>query len=74
MPYLRINIDMAFPLPLNSTVKTRLQKLRAEIKEAKRYARKINEGTDNEEVTVKGTYHICHHDENNVACEPTIEI
>ena len=33
----------------------------------------INEGKDNEEMTVSAVYHICHHDEG-LPCEPETEI
>lgn len=74
MSYLRVNVDLAFPMPLSNAVKARLQALREEIKKAKIYARRINEGLANEEDTVRGVYRICHHDENNTSCEPEVEI
>ena len=73
MAHTRVNIDLAFPMPLSATVKTRLKALQDEIKAAKVYARKINVGKANEEVTIKGTYHVCHHDTGG-ACEPEQEI
>jgi len=73
MSYLRIGIDLAFPMPLNTTVKARLKALREEIRQAKKYAKKINEGSVNEEETNRGVYHICHHDTNE-PCEPEVEI
>lgn len=74
MAFLRVDIDLAFPMPLSKTIRTRLDALQGEIKKAKKYARKINEGQANEEATVRGVYRICHHDENNMPCEPEVEI
>ena len=73
MAHLRVRIDLAFPMPLSGVVETRLHALRAEIKKAKKYTKKINEGLANEEVTVRAGYHICRHDEGK-SCDPEIEI
>ncbi|KKM11787.1 hypothetical protein LCGC14_1720620 [marine sediment metagenome] len=76
MAFLRISIDLAIPTNVANkpVVKAELQELRAFIRKAKKYAVKINEGLANEEMTVIGTYHICHHDEQNTPCEPEVGI
>lgn len=50
--------------------------LRNEARIAKTYARKTNEGQPNEEMTIKGTVRVCHHDEGegHRPCEGEIEI
>jgi len=73
MSYIRVRIDLAFKQPLSTTVKTRLDILKAEIIKAKAYAEKINADMNNEEMTISAKYHICHHDTNE-ACESEIEI
>ena len=54
-------VDKAFPQLLPA------------LKAAKAKASKINEGLANEEMTVKASYHICHHDTGE-ACESKVEI
>ncbi len=61
-------------IKLPALVAQHLTALRNEIQLAKSYARKINEGQSNEEMTVKTSYHICHHDEQGIPCEPEQEI
>jgi hypothetical protein len=73
MSLLRVQIDLAFPMPLSDTVKTRLDALKVEIAKAKAYATKINADKDNEEMTVSAKYHICHNDTNQ-PCEPEKEL
>ena len=73
MALLRINIDLAFPMPLSSTVQTRLNALKAEIVKAKAYAVVINAGQPNEEATVRAGYHVCRHDEG-LPCEAEQEV
>lgn len=73
MSFIRVNIDLAFKQPLSPVVKARLESLRDEIKRAKAYAKKINEGQPNEETTIRGVYHICRHDEGK-PCSPEEEI
>ena len=72
MSVLRINVDLAIPEKVANQrgVKEKLQDLRELIRQAKTYSIKINEGQLNEEMTVRGTYHICHHDEpgNDTPC------
>jgi hypothetical protein len=72
MAYLRINIDMAFKMPLAPAVQTKLNELKALVTQGKAYAEKINAGKPEEENTVRASYHICHHDEGDKPCEPEV--
>ena len=78
MALVRIQVDIAIPQKVANkpAVRDKLRELYVLLKLAKSYAVKINEGKDNEEMTVKASYHICHHDEAgaNKPCEPEIEI
>ena len=75
MSYRRYMIDLAFKEPINSGNQGLLTALEAAIKNAKKFAVKINEGKDNEEMTVKATMHKCYHDETpNRPCEGEIEL
>lgn len=73
MSLLRVNIDLAFPLPLSPAVQTKLNALKGAIVKAKAYAVKINEGRVNEEISIRAVYHICKHDTGE-PCEKEIEI
>ncbi len=73
MSLMRVQIDLAFPMPLSDTIKTRLEALKAEIIKAKAYAVKINAGLPNQETTVKASYHICRHDEGG-PCDAEVVI
>ena len=73
MSYVRVKIDLAFKQPLSTTVKNKLDELKALIVQGKAYAEKINAGLPNEENTVSANYHICRHDEGKT-CEPEQEI
>ena len=49
--------------------------IRQTIRELKAFATKVNEGKENQETTVKATYHVCHNNENPTRpCEPEQEI
>ena len=88
MAYLRLNTLLAIPLgdcPPNPTIqqiKDRLPQEMAdhlvdyirEVRQAKKYATRINEGRDNEEMTIVAQWHICRHDEQNKPCEAGQEI
>lgn len=75
MSYLRFNLDLAVKQPIPTALKDKLPAIRDAIKQLKSYASKINEGKNNEEMTVKASYHICHHDSGNtIPCEPEQEI
>ena len=54
----------------------KLPAIRTAIKDLKSYARKINEGQPNEEMTVQADVLICHHDdpERLIPDEPRMEI
>jgi len=87
MAYLRFNISLAIPLgsiqenPTIDQIKKKLPQEVAEhlvdyvreVRRAKKYAVRINEGQPNEEMTVTANYHICRHDEGK-PCEPEHEI
>jgi len=87
MAYLRFRTELAIPLgdivtnptiaqireKLPLEVATHLADYVREVRRAKKYAAKINEGQPNEEMTVTATYHICRHDEGK-SCEAEQEI
>ena len=53
----------------------RIPAIRQAVRDLKAYATKINEGTANEEMTVKAVFHICRHNESPYKpCEPEQEI
>ncbi len=72
MALIRFTLDLAIPmevynaLPLAKKIETR-----DAIRSLKALAVKINEGKDNEEMTVKAQWHLCHHDES--PGEPCVE-
>ena len=73
MSYLRLNIDLAVKEPIPETLAAELPAIKQAIRRLKTYASKINQGTANEEITVKATYHICRHDEG-LPCDQETEI
>ena len=87
MTYLRLKTELAIPLgdivenPTIDQIKEKLPQEVAdhltdyirEVRRAKKYAVKINEGQDNEEMTIIADYHICRHDEGK-PCESSKEI
>jgi len=73
MKYLRFNVDLAIPLPLDKNVAEALPGIQLAIRKLKSYAKRINEGKPNEEATVKATYHRCRNEEQ-LPCEPEQEI
>jgi len=75
MSLIRIQIDLAIPSEVaqKPVVKAKLLELYALIKLVKTYSIKINEGKDNEEMTIKAVWHMCKHDEG-MSCEPEQEI
>ncbi len=77
MALMRFSLDLAIPKDIYDALPA-AKKLafRDAVRALKTYATKINEGADNEEMTVKATYHICHHDEgtNHPPCEKEQEI
>lgn len=82
MAYLRLTTLLAIPLgnitpsPTMAQIKEKLPQEVAdhlddyirEVRRAKKYAVKINEGQPNEEMTVIAQFHICRHDEGK-PCE-----
>ncbi|KKN72885.1 hypothetical protein LCGC14_0405890 [marine sediment metagenome] len=64
MALIRIRVDLAIPKEIadKPAVRGKLVELYQLLKLAKSYAVKINEGMGNEEMTVRASWHICHHD------------
>lgn len=73
MSYIRFQLDLAVKQPIPAALMSKLPEIKEAIRKLKSYASKINEGKDNEEMTVTASYHICHHDEG-LPCEPETEI
>jgi len=59
----RVRIDLFFKDKTPLQVNADFPQLLPIIKAAKAKASKINEGKDNEEMTVRAGYHTCYHDE-----------
>ncbi len=75
MAYIRFKLDLAIPEETYNKIPPSVKlEIRDKIRQLKSYAMKINAGADNEEMTVKASYHVCHHDELNVPCESEIDI
>jgi len=72
----RFMLDLAIPEAVYNAIPAATKKaIRDRIRDLKAKAVKINEGQINEEITIKATWHKCHHDEGNqVPCEPENEI
>ena len=74
MALVRFQLDLAIPEKVfNKIPLARKQAFRDEVRALKALSVRVNEGLENEEMTVKATWHKCHHDTNE-ACEPAIEI
>lgn len=74
MALIRFNLDLAIPKNIyNAIPTTKKLALRNSIRELKALAVKINEGSIQEEMTIKANWHICYHDEGK-SCEPEQEI
>jgi len=83
MPGLRFTLDLYIPEDPNGTLvagvkiptalATRIPAIRQAIQDFKSYATRINVGKPGEELTVKATYHVCHHDTGET-CEPEQDI
>jgi hypothetical protein len=70
----RFTLDLAIPERVFDKIPAaRKQAFASEVRALKKLAVKINEGKDNEEMTVRASYHKCGHDEGK-ACEPEIDI
>jgi hypothetical protein len=72
MPYIRVQIDLAYKLPLSPAVLAKLNELKALITQGKAYAEKINENNPDEENTVTAKWHVCNHDEGKPCGEEHI--
>jgi len=66
----RFTLDLTIPEAVfNSIPPIRKQAFKDEVRALKALAVKINEGSPNEEMTVRAVWHKCHHDEVNTPCE-----
>jgi hypothetical protein len=85
MAGLRFQIDLFVPesptgtlvagVKIPTALATKIPAIRQAVRDLKAYAVKINEGENNEEMTVLAKYHICHHNENpQLPCEPAQEV
>ncbi len=76
MALMRFTLDLAIPKEVYDAIPSAKKlAVRNAIRDLKALAVKINDGTDNEEMTVSATWHICHHDENpRLRCEPEQDI
>ena len=73
MAGLRFTLDLFIPetptgtlvagVKIPSTLTTKLPAIRQAVRDLKVYASKINTGQPNEEMSVKASFHICHHNE-----------
>ena len=74
MSLIRFTLDLAIPKDVYNAIPKDVKiAVRDKIRQIKSYAVKINEGLPNEEMTVKATWHVCHHDTNE-SCEAETEI
>jgi len=74
MAYIRFTLDLAIPETVYAAIpSTKKIAFRDAIRAMKALAVKINEGADNEEMTVKASWHKCYHDEGK-SCEPEMDI
>ncbi len=69
----RLQVDFYFDKMTPKQVNSAYPQLLTIIKVAKAKASKINEGSDNEEMTVKARYHICGH-QDGTPCTDWVEI
>ena len=71
----RFNLDLAIPETVYQAIPlAKKQAFKDTILAMKALAVKINEGKDNEEMTVKAVWHKCYHDTGDRPCEPENEI
>lgn len=73
MSYIRFQLDLAVKQPMPPALQSKLPEIKEAVRKLKSFASRINEGKENEEMTVRAVYHICHHDEG-LPCEPEKEI
>ena len=74
MSFVRFTLDLAVPQAVYDQIPSATKvAFRDRIRALKALAVRINAGAANEEMTVKATYHICHHDEpgNTIPCNIT---
>ena len=70
----RFRLDLAIPASVYDSIASSTKTaIRDKIRQLKSFAVKINEGADNEEMTVKASWHKCHHDTGEL-CEPENDI
>ena len=62
MSHLRFTLDLAVKQPIPAALQNALPTIRNKVRQLKSYAEKINAGQPNEELSVRATYHVCHHD------------
>lgn len=71
----RGRLDLAIPISVWDAIPlARKLAFRDEVRAMKSLAVKINEGKDNEEMTVIARYHKCYHDTGDQPCEEDIDI
>jgi len=74
MAYIRFRLDLAIPKDVYDSIPSATKlAIRDKIRQLKTYARKINEGSDNEEMTITAKYHVCRHDEG-LSCDAEIDV
>ena len=71
--YLRYRLDLAFEEPVSKQDLKIIKDMEKLVKDAKKKAKKINQGKPNEENTIYATYHVCRH-EQGLPCDPEIDI
>ena len=70
----RFQLDLAIPSAAYDAIPTATKTaFRDRIRQLKALAVKINEGSANKEMTVRATWHKCHHDTGEL-CEPEQDI
>ena len=76
MAMIRFSLDLAIPFKVYDAVPTaKKTAFRDAVRAIKALAAKINEGKENEEMTVKAVWHKCYHDEDPTKpCGPEQEI
>ena len=71
----RFMLDLAIPESVFDSISDSQKKaFRDAVRKLKSYAVKINEGLDNEEMTVVAKWHKCYHDTGDRPCEPENDI
>jgi hypothetical protein len=74
MALIRFSLDLAIPQSVFNTIpNARKIAFRDEVRALKSLATKINAGQPNEEMSVKASYHVCHHDDGQ-PCASEVDI